>query len=251
MREDEKKIAKLVEDYINTILPSKKVSVSDGEDPPDAYLHYENDKFPFEITTTEIPRDPTFGEPSIRELTYENSHIKLIKDIEQKVINKNLLSGVYVLNFQRPLDSEDFSSTKSIFTSEVLDILRKSQSENIGFADTVIQEFRALAWIYKIHDQGSMLSCSFQDGAWPESPEFINFYRSVLSNSIDTKIEKFSKVCNTLDGILAIRNSYPLVNSSIIMRVCKGINKLSSFHTVIIVHENVPLIVHSSFNDWT
>ena len=92
MRKEEINTAELVTKYILALDPSKAVSYSEGEDPPDAYLHYDNTKIPLEITTTEIPRNPVFGEPSIRELTYEKSHENLITGIENEARKPNKIS---------------------------------------------------------------------------------------------------------------------------------------------------------------
>lgn len=250
MRKEEINTAELVTKYILALDPSKAVSYSEGEDPPDAYLHYDNTKIPLEITTTEIPRNPVFGEPSIRELTYEKSHENLITGIENEARKQDILNGVYVISFQKPLASEDFSTLKKTFETLVLSILNSSSSASSGFSQSIVYDYHELAWIYKASDTGARIFPSFNDGAWTESPEFVDFYRSVITKSVSIKIEKLSPIYNSSDCILAINNSYALADLQAIKKACKNLPELAKFHSVFIIQENSPIIVHSICVDW-
>ncbi len=251
MREEEKFVSELITKYIASLDPSQKISYSPGEDPPDSYLHYGKLDIPLEITSTEIEREPIFGKANILEITYERSHRKLLNDIERKAKKQNILKGTYVISFTKPLASENFAKIKSKFESLILNSLNKLCSEPVGFEETILHDHVSLAWVYKISENGAKLYDSYQDGALTESPEFLNYYRSVITKALNTKIEKLPTISNPIDCILAIINSYYLADHQAIHSACAMIPELKQFHTVIIINEKDVIVVHSINPEWS
>ena len=110
MRSDEIKVADLVTRFTASLEPSMDVSYSPGEDPPDAYIHFGAEILPLEITTIEVQRHPAFGDGTVREITYDQSHRRILQEIEKEVIEEKKLNGKYAISFSKPLASEQFST---------------------------------------------------------------------------------------------------------------------------------------------
>ena len=251
MRTDEIRIAELLTYYLASRVPSNDVSYSSGEDPPDAYIHVGEVTYPLEITSTEVPRDSVFGERKVRERTYEESHRRLLKEVEEEAKGDKSLIGKYAISFSKPIASQEFSTYRSIFKEELHKLLRNLHSAPVGFDTTIEHDFSELAWIYKLSDQGSKLYEVFQDGAWTESPEFIDFFRSLINKAIDNKLEVLSKVLDPSQCILAIRNTYGLADPQTLLALRSRIaEEKPLFHSVIIVFGNHLFVLQSIRPEW-
>jgi hypothetical protein len=250
MRSYEIRIADMVTRFIASKEPSMGVSFSPGENPPDAYIHLVEEILPLEITTTEVQRDPAFGDMTVREITYEESHRRLLQEIEKEAIEDKKLNGKYAISFSKPLASEQFSTYKAIFKSMLLRLIEDSIESPAGFQEALYHDYLKLAWVYKLSDKGKKLYGIFEDGALTESPEFIELVRSIIRKVIKTKIEKISRVVDPSRCILAIVNSYGLADDQAIRMACDDLVEVSVFHTVLIFNSNRLLVIHSANPAW-
>ena len=133
MREDEKYATNSISKFIKSREPSLNISWRPGEDPPDAYLSIGDNELLLEITSTEVFREPFFGENKIRERTYLISHRDLVKEIEQEAIKQGKLCGKYFITFSKPLSSDKFSTYRLVFKSLLLELLNDSKTNAVGF----------------------------------------------------------------------------------------------------------------------
>jgi hypothetical protein len=120
----------------------------------------------------------------------------------------------------------------------------------VGFQEVLYHDYLELAWVYKLSDKGNKLYEIFEDGAWTESPEFIELVRSIIGKVIINKIEKISRVLDPSRCILAIVNSYGLADDQAIRMACDNLVEVSVFHTVLILNNHRLLVIQSANPEW-
>ena len=250
MRKDEIRAAEQILSYFGSRIPYEKTSYTPGEDPPDAYLNVGNETYALEITSTEVARQPIFGEDSIREFTYMHSHRRILKDVEREAIEAGELHGKYVVTFFKPIATNDFSSHRSFFKSRLLERLKELSSAPVGSDRTIDLDYTELAWVYKLSDKGAKLYDVFEDDATTESPEFKEFVRNLILCAIKKKFDKVLPVADPAESVLAIIDTYGLAGPQTIVHACEDLQELSWFHTVIMLHGKHTLILHSKRADW-
>lgn len=251
MREDEIRVAELISQYLSSIYFGIEVNYLPGENPPDAYQLIGNEIYPLEITSTEVDREPIFGIGKIRERTYEASHRAILRDVQEEFIEEDNFIGKYAISFSKPLADHDFSTYRSLFIEKLKQVLFQLSSAPVGSDATVEHEYESLAWVYKLSDKGLRLYDVFQDGGWIESPEFLEFFYSLITKAIDTKIEKLSNSIDLSRYILAIRNTYRLADmNTLISTRARFADKKLPFHTVFVVHGEQVFAIKSQNSDW-
>jgi len=250
MREDEVQIAELISRYLSSRYPEVEVYYSPGEDPPDAYQYVGNDIYPLEITSTEVYREPIYGEGEVLERTYEISHREILRVAEKEIAEEESLIGRYAITFSKPLADHDFSSYKSLFIAKLKQVLVQLSSLPVGSDASIEHEFKDLAWVYKVSDKGSKLYEVFEDGALTESPEFLEFFCSLITRAIKTKIKKLSGF-NPTACILAIRNTYGLADMNTFVATRAKFSECNSpFHTIFVIHGELVYAISSLNSDW-
>ncbi len=81
------------------IKEKKWESVPKGQDPPDFFLMLDQTTFAVEITSTEVMRDVSIGEGQIQEKTYEHTHTRFIKGIENIARESGILKEHMLFHF--------------------------------------------------------------------------------------------------------------------------------------------------------
>jgi hypothetical protein len=250
MREYEIKAAQSISNFITAQESPQTVSWYPGEDPPDAYLKLNSKLLPLEITSTEVFRAPFWGQGKVLERTYEITHRDMVKEIEREVIEQEKLRGKYVITFSRPLSSKNFFTYKSVFKSLLIELLNTSKTSPMGFEENVIYEDVVLASVYKSSEEGGRLYEAFEDGAWTESTEFIEFVQSVIRKAVEIKVEKLSPKVDLSKSLLAIVNTYGLADDNVIKLACENLEGLLRFHSVFILNGNQILVPHFVEHKW-
>jgi hypothetical protein len=250
MREYEIKAAQSISNFIAARESPKTVSWYPGEDPPDAYIKMDNKLLPLEITSTEVFRDPLWGQEKVLERTYEISHRDMVKEIEREAIEQEKLRGKYVITFSKPLSSKDFSTYKSVFKSLLIELLNASKISPAAFEQNVVLDDVVLASVYKSSEEGGRLYEAFEDGAWTESTEFIEFVQSVIRKAVEIKVEKLSPKVDLSESLLAIVNTYGLADDRAMKSAYEDLEGLSRFHSVFILNGNQIMVPHSVEHKW-
>jgi hypothetical protein len=251
MRRDEQLVAQEIEAYIRARALGMQVSLEPGSNPPDFVLIIGPETFPLEVTSTEVWRDPSFGQGQVRERTFENSHTKLLKELEEEAIKTGAIQGRYAIAFEAPLSAQEFPKRRTEFQSALLSILRSSREHPQGFQVDIELDGKPVASAYKLAEEGSRVFEVFEDGAWTEAPEFIALVRGMLLRAIDIKRRKLEGKAPPARSILAILNTYGLADRQALLQAAESLkSEMSHFHTVFLVDQRHVLPIHSVNAKW-
>lgn len=238
--------------YLRKIFQTNNISwqrVPKGEDPPDFYLSLNSELYAVEVTSTEVMRDVTLGEGQVREHTYEVSHTNLIKEVEREAQNRGILSGLYIVDFLKPLTDQNFHKVKEVVVEELLSYVQRTSRLIESPVEPILYQYSTVCRIGKIRGNITGVFEAFSDAVWTEAPENAEKICKMLQSAITTKKKKLLQKGETAPKILLLLNTYPFANE-IIYRTCvSAVEDVDFFHTVFVVwHDGNGVPIHTTFS---
>lgn len=224
--------------------------VPEGQDPPDFYLTLETEHFAVEMTSTKIFREVALGSGSVIEQTYEASHTAVVREVQNKAEAQGILSGVYIVDFARPMSDERFRQVKKAVIGNLLAYIQKTQDLIEAESERIFYQNREVCRIGKVPGSMSGVYEAFNDTAWPEAPETTDKVCQMLQATIAEKQQKLRN--EGAPKILLLLNTYDFATPGMYADcVKKNPAALDFFHTVFVVWGNGNgCVLHAVEPDW-
>ena len=225
--------------------------VPSGQDPPDFFLAIEDESYAVEVTSTPIARKPTLGKRTVNEETYEKTHREIVKSIEEAAHNQ-MFKGGYVVEFDKPIASDNFDRARKQLISSALDAISRSQLAPVSWSDVVSQDDRILCHLEKVGEGEIRVFEVFStDFVQTDSPAFTASVTEILRNVIIRKIELLKAKGISQPAILLLLNTYGLADYETFLSCIEKVEERDAFQAIFIIRPNGSgCIVHSRHPAW-
>jgi hypothetical protein len=235
MRPDEEYVKQSIEKYLSCI--TNEFTIIDGDEPPDYYIQYKNEKILLEVTRAE----PVYFDNGVVENrnTVDRTLIKLCNQLDIEIgsnldANKSLL-----LDIKGPLIN--YIKFKNSIRNKIVSFLKDNQRIALAYKDWINidvygnviriklinsspQKKRIVGFV-SIHNNKTIVDIEAQAGL-------------ILSNRIQDKEEK-TKVINNVEWCgrkwLAIYNNYWLASSETYKRAILNLKEKHTFSKIFLI----------------
>ena len=230
-----------------------------ANDPPDFYLRIDDKSFAVEVTSTKVARQASLGEGTILEETYEATHMALINDLETATNEAGILKGVYVIEFDRPMDTAEFQRTRKVVQGKLQRYIEETQALESFSYDDIMCDGEKICRISKLGKEGNRVFVTFCDGAWTESPEEMKKASDLLQQAITVKKDRLlaksrdDPRLKAAPKVLILLNTYAWATADPAMywNCIPHIQSLEYFHSVFIVWSDGSCsLLHSTDQAW-
>lgn len=251
---EEENCRKIFNDYYSTkgIKIYRWENMSEkNQDPPDYYGYISNVKYAVEITQMVVKKRTILSDGSVLSNTYNNSCIKLIREVEKKALEENKLRGLYIVRFYNPIDiGDDYKKVKKDLIIKLVNLIKETETTLSSWEEDIWIKSRKVCSISKIQNTDNQSKVEYVcigGFGWTHSSKMIEQLAKLIQQAIDIKEEKLKKINEP--KILIIRDTFMLADDFTYQKATSLIdNKV--FESVFIISSNDCVLYNSCNKRW-